>query len=76
MTKTKYKRTTKEKAIACLVELTNDLYYKQKSHHSLHRDKTYFGIRDKNIFTIIKLIITMNRSYYEVLSRIILKNMK
>ena len=46
MTKTKYTKTTKEKAIARLVELTNNLYYKQKSHHSLHHDKTYFGIKD------------------------------
>ena len=35
MTKTKYTKITKEKAIARLIELTKDLYYKQKSHQPL-----------------------------------------
>ena len=47
---TKLTKTTREKAVTRLVELTNDLYNKQKSHH----DQTYYGIKNlEHLFNTI-----------------------
>ena len=46
MENTKYKKASHERAVIRLVELTNDLYYKQKQHSSRHHDQTYFGTKD------------------------------
>lgn len=41
-----YTRTTREKAIRRLVELTNILLNKQKQHTKHHHDQTYYGLKD------------------------------
>lgn len=56
---TKFTKTTRERAIIHLVELTNTLYDKQKYHHSIHHDQTYYGIKD-----IEHLFNTINPNHY------------
>ena len=51
---TKLTKTTRERAVIRLIELTNGLYNKQKSHHSIHHDQTYYGIKDlEHLFNTI-----------------------
>lgn len=58
--KIEHTRTTRERAINRIVELTNELYNIQKQHTSKHKDQTYFGIRD-----IEHLFDDNNANYYE-----------
>ena len=51
---TKFTKTTIERAIIHLVELTNSFYDKQKYHHSIHHHQTYYGIKDiQHLFNTI-----------------------
>ena len=44
-------KNIRNEVIQEVVNITNDLYNKQKQHTKLHHDQTYFGLRDiKNLF--------------------------
>ena len=52
-------RTTRERAINRIVELTNELYNIQKQHTSKHKDQT-LELKTLSIYLMITLLITMN----------------
>lgn len=57
--KIEHTRTTRERAINRIVELTNELYNIQKQHTSKHKDQT-FELKTLSIYLMITLLITMN----------------
>lgn len=57
--KIEHTRTTRERAINRIVELTNELYNIQKQHTSKHKDQT-LELKTLSIYLMITLLITMN----------------
>lgn len=57
--KIEHTRTTRERAINRIVELTNELYNIQKQHTSKHKDQT-LELKSLSIYLMITLLITMN----------------
>lgn len=64
-----YTRTTREKAIRRLVELTNILLNKQKQHTKHHHDQTYYGLKDIQYYyapILVRWAFNKNFEQYEI----------